>query len=85
MLSGAEVKHRDIHRMDIVYMMAFSTIAAAHGKNADAGLPGLRPGSRPRQRTASLSLPSSSDGVASEQVLLTTTPVPLLFTLESTV
>jgi tetratricopeptide (TPR) repeat protein len=80
----AEVKDRDIHRMDIVYMMAFATIAAAHGKNADAGLSGLRPGSRHGQRTVSLSLPSPSDGVASEQVLLTTTPVPLLFALEST-
>ncbi|KAK0638536.1 hypothetical protein B0T16DRAFT_462307 [Cercophora newfieldiana] len=40
----AEAKDRDIHWVDIVSMMAYATIAAAHGRNADVGLPGLRPG-----------------------------------------
>ncbi|KAM7189032.1 Heterokaryon incompatibility protein (HET) domain containing protein [Naviculisporaceae sp. PSN 640] len=85
-----EDMERDIHRMDIVYMMAFATIAAAHGKNANAGLPGLRPGTRPAQRTASLSLsptPEERENKFSttQEVMLTTTPSPLLFALEATV
>jgi hypothetical protein len=39
-------KHRDIWRMDIVYMMAFVTVVAAHRQNADASLPGIRPRTR---------------------------------------
>ena len=82
--NDVEAKDRDIQRMDAVYMMAFATIAAVHGGNADAGLPGLRPGSRPAQRTASLSFPSlsSPDG---GQVTLAATPGPLLLALETSV
>ncbi|KAK1759042.1 heterokaryon incompatibility protein-domain-containing protein [Echria macrotheca] len=86
----AEDMERDIHRMDIAYMMAFATIAAAYGKNANAGLPGLRPRTRPAQKTATLFLsPNPKEGGSkfstTQEVMLTTTPSPLLFALEATV
>lgn len=42
----ADYKHRQIERMDIVYSHAYMTIVAASGASANAGLPGVRPGSR---------------------------------------
>ncbi|KAL2130483.1 hypothetical protein VTI74DRAFT_6337 [Chaetomium olivicolor] len=82
----AEHKHRDIQRMDIVYMMAFATIVAAHGENADAGLPGVRPGTRNAQITGSVFIPASSSASSDSQTLLLTTAAsPLPLALESSV
>jgi hypothetical protein len=53
-------KARDIPRMDIVYGNAFLTIAALHGASADAGLPGIRPGSRRPQKLESLTITGRS-------------------------
>jgi Heterokaryon incompatibility protein (HET) len=39
-------KAEAISKMDLVYGAAFVTIVAATGDNADAGLPGVRPGTR---------------------------------------
>lgn len=39
-------KHSDIRRMDAIYSHAVVTLIALSGSNADAGLPGVRPGSR---------------------------------------
>ncbi|KAE9377360.1 HET-domain-containing protein [Stipitochalara longipes BDJ] len=41
-----ENKMRDIARMDIIYSRAFATLVALRGASADAGLPGIRPGTR---------------------------------------
>ncbi|KAL2016322.1 hypothetical protein VTK56DRAFT_3863 [Thermocarpiscus australiensis] len=82
----AEQKHRDIQRMDIVYMMAFATIVAAHGQNVDAGLPGVRPGTRNAQITSSVFIPASSSASSDSQtLLLTTSASPLPLALESSV
>jgi len=42
--TGEKADH--ISKMDLVYGMAFVTIIAATGDNANAGLPGVRPGTR---------------------------------------
>jgi len=42
-------KHNDIEQMDLVYSCAAATIVGLHGRNADAGLPGIRPATRPPQ------------------------------------
>ena len=55
-------KHYYISRMDVIYSKAFATIGALSGKDANAGLPGIRPGSRRPQmieHTATLSLVST--------------------------
>ncbi|TPX16881.1 uncharacterized protein E0L32_003443 [Thyridium curvatum] len=45
---------RDIPRMDIVYGRAFATIVALGGDDANAGLPGVYPGTRPPQTVEQL-------------------------------
>lgn len=83
----AEHKHRDIRRMDIVYMMAFATIVAAHGQNANAGLPGVRPRTRNARITSCISIsaePKSSDSKPQTLLLTTSTP-PLPLALDSSV
>lgn len=40
-------KHRQISQIDTIYQLAKLTIVAAHGADADAGLPGVRLASRP--------------------------------------
>jgi hypothetical protein len=42
----AESKHSNIQKMDIIYSQAVATIVALHGSDANAGLPGVRPGTR---------------------------------------
>jgi Heterokaryon incompatibility protein (HET) len=49
-----ENKTRQIANMDVVYGKAFATVVAIHGASADAGLPGVRPGTRPPQRIETL-------------------------------
>ncbi|KAL8297104.1 hypothetical protein RB597_006273 [Gaeumannomyces tritici] len=49
-------KARDIPRMDVVYGNAFVTIAAMYGDSADAGLPGVVPGSRTPQKSESFTV-----------------------------
>ena len=46
----AETKHQGIQQMDLIYSHAIATIIALEGSNADAGLSGVRPGTRPPQR-----------------------------------
>lgn len=43
-------KHRDILKMDVIYSRAVATILALHGHDTNAGLPGVRPGTRPPRR-----------------------------------
>ncbi|KAH6716208.1 heterokaryon incompatibility protein-domain-containing protein, partial [Leptodontidium sp. MPI-SDFR-AT-0119] len=45
----AEAKHSSIQSMDRIYSAALATIICLHGKDANAGLPGVRPGSRKPQ------------------------------------
>lgn len=53
-------KRKDIPNMDIVYGRAYATIVALHGNNADAGLPGVAPGTRACQQIETIDL--SADG-----------------------
>lgn len=46
MQDDAENKHDQIALMDVIYQKAILTIVAVSGKNAGAGLPGVRVGSR---------------------------------------
>jgi hypothetical protein len=46
-------KVHQIKRLHIIYQRAQFTIIAAHGKNAEAGLPGVGPGSRPGHQPVS--------------------------------
>lgn len=45
----AKRKMQDMAQMDVIYSRAFATVVALHGASADAGLPGVRPGTRPPQ------------------------------------
>lgn len=56
-----EHKMRDITRMDVIYLRAFATIVALAGGDADAGLPGLRPGTRLPQQIETLVLDAGSE------------------------
>ena len=47
---NAETKHNDILKMDAIYSHAVASIVALSGRNADSGLPGVRPGTRHPQR-----------------------------------
>jgi hypothetical protein len=72
--------------MDVVYKMAFATIVAAHGQNADAGLPGVRPRTRNAQIISSVIFPAlSPTSSAPQTLLLTTTASPLPLALECSV
>ncbi|KAF2805849.1 HET-domain-containing protein, partial [Mytilinidion resinicola] len=42
----ADLKHRDIHQMDVIYSHAILTIVVLSGKDANTNIPGIRPGSR---------------------------------------
>ena len=86
-----ERKHDDIHRMDIVYSKAFATIAATHGKDSNAGLPGIRPDTRPTQQIESFQVSGRSSDLGyredaasnTELVELVSTPPPLALVLET--
>lgn len=45
---------RDIPRMNIVYGKSFATLVAVSGEDADGGLPGVRPSSRPPQEVSKI-------------------------------
>ncbi|KAI0439409.1 heterokaryon incompatibility protein-domain-containing protein [Xylaria telfairii] len=79
---------RDIPRMNVVYGNAFATLVALYGDNADAGLPGVSPGTRPRQYIESLRVSSGHPQLdydaeydKSETIYLMATPPPLDLTL----
>uniref|UniRef100_A0A8H7TQ05 Heterokaryon incompatibility domain-containing protein n=1 Tax=Bionectria ochroleuca TaxID=29856 RepID=A0A8H7TQ05_BIOOC len=57
----ASQKARDIPNMDIVYGRAHATIVALHGDNADAGLPGVSPGTRACQQIETIDLTLSDE------------------------
>ncbi|KAK3370751.1 heterokaryon incompatibility protein-domain-containing protein [Lasiosphaeria ovina] len=88
---NAEEMARDIPNMDIVYGQAFATIVGLHGDDADAGLPGVMPGTRAPQPVETLTVSNRSpeldhdtskgDG-SSTKIYLTATPVPLDLALE---
>ncbi|KAI8633030.1 heterokaryon incompatibility protein-domain-containing protein [Xylariaceae sp. FL1651] len=75
---------RDIPRMNIVYGRAFATLIALHGDNADAGLPGVSPGTRRPQHIESLRVSSGhlqldydAQYDKNETIYLMATPPPL--------
>jgi len=45
-----DTKNRDIQNMDVIYSKAVATIIALYGTDANAGLPGVRPGTRRPQK-----------------------------------
>ncbi|ROV99831.1 hypothetical protein VSDG_03065 [Cytospora chrysosperma] len=51
-----EHKSNNIPNMDIIYGRAFATIVALAGTNADAGLPGVNPGTRRAQRIETIAI-----------------------------
>lgn len=82
-------KSRDIPRMDIVYGKAFATIVALEGTDADAGLPGVRAGTREPQNITALTVSNKSieldddpDSKDKDTIRLTATPLPLYLALE---
>ena len=50
----------DIARMNIVYNRAFATVVALQGASVDAGLPGVRPGTRSSQQVETLVVDAGS-------------------------
>ncbi|KAE9574238.1 hypothetical protein CGMCC3_g9673 [Colletotrichum fructicola] len=84
----AASKARDIPNMDIIYGRAFATIVALSGNNADAGLPGVNPGTRSVQRIETIAITrGSSDldhdplGKDTEIVNIVRTPRPFYLAL----
>jgi Heterokaryon incompatibility protein (HET)/Tetratricopeptide repeat len=78
-----------IPNMDIVYGKAFATIVALHGDDADAGLPGVTPGTRAPQQieiitvsNKSLDLDHDPQCEKNEIIGLVATPRPLHLALE---
>lgn len=53
-------KARDVPNMDIIYGRAYATIVALSGDNADAGLPGVNPGTRLAQRIEHIAIKRGS-------------------------
>lgn len=85
-------KVHDIKRMDVIYSQAFATVVALSGTTADAGLPGVRPNTRPPQRVETLILnsgssdldyPEISDASETTTVHLAATPRPVNLALET--
>ncbi|KAI0902662.1 heterokaryon incompatibility protein-domain-containing protein [Ustulina deusta] len=79
----------DIPRMNVVYGEAFATLVALYGDNADAGLPGVSPGTRPPQHIESLRVSSGhlqleydAQCDKNETIYLTVTPPPLHLALD---
>lgn len=48
-------------RMNVIYSCAFATVVALHGADADAGLPGMRPGTRSPQQVETLVIDAGSE------------------------
>ncbi|KAF2489145.1 HET-domain-containing protein [Lophium mytilinum] len=64
----ADLKHRDIHQMDMIYSHACWTIVVLSGESADAYIPGIRPGSRVKwQSTTSVPLDKALENSPLEQ------------------
>ncbi|CZR66050.1 uncharacterized protein PAC_15951 [Phialocephala subalpina] len=94
-----ENKMRDIKRMDVIYSRAFATVVALQGASADAGLPGVRPGTRSPQQVEMLVTdaestdldyspdfhldPKSADRKEKVTLHLVATPPPLHLALET--
>ncbi|RYP48701.1 hypothetical protein DL769_011176 [Monosporascus sp. CRB-8-3] len=92
-----EHKMRHIARMDIIYVKAFATVVALRGASADAGLPGVRPGTRSPQQVETLVVdagskdldcnphpdPESAEGEEKITLHLVATPPPLHLALET--
>lgn len=75
---------KDVPKMNIVYGQAFATIVALHGESADAGLPGVSPGTRLPQHIETLYVSGKSPDLdhdpqddKSEAICLVATPRPL--------
>ncbi|EYB23189.1 hypothetical protein FG05_30587 [Fusarium graminearum] len=81
-------KAENIPNMDIIYGRAFATVVALSGSDADAGLPGVSPGTRAPQRVESLSITRGSwdleDDASqdSETVCVVKTPRPFYLALQ---
>ena len=78
-----------IPNMDIVYGKAFATIVALHGDDADAGLPGVTPGTRAPQQIEIITVSNKSPDLdhdpqceKNEIISLIATPQPLHLALE---
>lgn len=85
-----ENKLRDIQQMDVVYNKAFATIVAMDGLDADSGLPGVRPQTRPPQTIEKIVVSNRSPDLAyisqhesNEEIHVVTTPTPLSLTLDN--
>ncbi|XXH01246.1 hypothetical protein Hte_007600 [Hypoxylon texense] len=85
-----EQMDRDIPKMNIVYGRAFATIVALYGDSADAGLPGVSPGTRPPQLVEYLRVSSELPDLdydprndRDEAISLTVTPRPLELELDT--
>lgn len=81
---------RDLPRMDIIYKKGFANIVAMSGNDADAGLPGVSPNSRPSQTVETFQITSGSNDLAlkkennaiTDLLHVVATPIPLGFALE---
>ncbi|KAM5361880.1 hypothetical protein ACJZ2D_012825 [Fusarium nematophilum] len=80
---------RDIPNMDIVYGQAFATIVALEGRDADAGLPGVAPGTRPPQEIRTITISDRSPNLdddpnsdSTEEIHIVATPRPLHLALD---
>ena len=86
-------KARDLPRMDIVYKKGFANIVAMSGNDADAGLPGVSPNSRPSQAVERFQITSGSkdlalqkeNGAMTDLLHLVATPIPLSFAQEGSI
>ncbi|KAF2685129.1 HET-domain-containing protein [Lentithecium fluviatile CBS 122367] len=92
-----EKKSIELSRMDVIYLQAFATIVALEGDNANVGLSGVRPGSRPAQQVETLVIdtgsehldftptpgPFATDDTGKAILQLVVTPQPLHLALES--
>ncbi|CAO2655398.1 Nn.00g104620.m01.CDS01 [Neocucurbitaria sp. VM-36] len=80
---------RQVLNMDIIYGQAFATIVALEGTDANAGLAGVRAGTRKPQKITTLSISNKSvdldddpDSKDKETIHLVATPRPLYLALE---
>lgn len=71
-----EHKMRDIANMDRIYSHANATLVALHGTDAAAGLPGLRPNSRPPQVVETLTIDKGSKNLDRSPLPIAASEVP---------
>ena len=86
---NADQMSEDIPNMDLVYGHAFTTIIALHGNDANAGLPGVVPGTRACQYIETLTVSNQSpdldydpESTNNKTISLVATPSPLYLALE---